>query len=320
MDFERLSRELVRALRGKRSQWALNRRLGCTSNVTHAWETGARFPGASDFLQLLQLSGREPARVLEEFGISLKRSASRQRSALVGAWLQEMRRDNSHTELARAIRCNRNTVRRWLDGESEPRLPQLLAFIEATTHRVLDFVALCVDPKRLPSVSAAFDDLQEQRRLAYDEPWSHAVLRALELFDYHALPRHETAFVSRKIGLSHAETERFLHALARSHQVQRRRGKWRVRRVLAIDTQQDPAANARLKRQWANVALERLGDGKLPPDSLYSYNLFAISEEGLARIREAHLDYYARLRAIVAECDRPTRVVLANIQLVPLGG
>ena len=319
MDYERLSRELIRELRGKRSQWALNRRLGCTSNVSHAWETGARDPSASDFLRLLQVCGREPARVLQDFGVALKRNASRQPSALVAPWLEDMRRDNSHTELARAIGCNRNTVRRWLGGESEPRLPQLLAFIEVTTHRVLDFVALCVDPSCLPSIAAAFEDLREQRRLAYDEPWSHAVLRTLELFDYRELEQHEPDFVARKTGLPQPEADRFLRALARSHQVRRSRGKWRVRRVLAIDTQPDPAANARLKRHWAQVALERLGHGPLPPDSLYSYNLFAISEQGLERIRAAHLDYYARVRAIVAECEQPTRVVLANIQLVPLG-
>jgi hypothetical protein len=46
--------------------------------------------------------------------------------------------------------------------------------------------------------------------------------------------------------------------------------------------------------------------------------LFAISDEGLEQIRQAHLQYYERVRAIVAECEHPTRLALVNVQLLPL--
>jgi hypothetical protein len=31
-----------------------------------------------------------------------------------------------------------------------------------------------------------------------------------------------------------------------------------------------------------------------------------------------HLQYYERLRAIVAECEHPTHLALVNVQLLPL--
>jgi transcriptional regulator with XRE-family HTH domain len=314
MDYERAARELVRALRGRHSQTAARRRLGRTSNVLHAWETGTRYPGAADFLRLLQVSGRPPLPLLNRFapcrGGSLR--------AIVSSWLSALTRDRPQADLARLLNVNRNTVARWLSGATEPRLPKLLAFIELTTQRSLDFIAQIVDPKDVPSISLAFRDLEQQRALAYDFPWAHAVLRALELETYRALPQHEPGFIARSTGITLEQEEHCLRVLLRAKQIRRRRGLFRVARVLAVDTRDDPAKNLALKRHWFEVASERLRADGIPQGGLASYNLFAISDGDLERLRQAHLDYYERLRAIVAECKHPTRVVLATLDLIPL--
>jgi transcriptional regulator with XRE-family HTH domain len=314
MDYELASRELVRALRGERSQAATQRRLKRRSNVLHAWETGARYPRATDLLQLLQVTGRSPPAILNRLA-PCRGSTPR---ALVSSWLNALVRDRSQAELARQLGMNRNTVARWLSGDTEPRLPQLLALLEATTQRALDFLALLVEPSGLPSLAAAQADLQQQRSLAYGQPWAHAVLRALELEEYRSLPQHEPAVLARSVGISVAEAERCLAALLRAKQVRRRGGRYRVGRVLSVDTRHDPAGNLALKRHWFALTSERLARAGIPEHGLASYNLFAISDADLDRVRQAHLDYYERVRAIVAESKQPTRVVLTTIGLLPL--
>jgi hypothetical protein len=110
-----------------------------------------------------------------------------------------------------------------------------------------------------------------------------------------------------------------LAALLRARQIRRRNGLFRATRVLAVDTRDAPAKNLLLKRHWFALASERLLEGGIHPEGLASYNLFAISDSDLERVRQAHLDYYERLRAIVAGSERPTRVVLATLGLTPLG-
>ena len=315
MDYELASRELVRALRGARSQAAAQRRLKRRSNVLHAWETGTRYPRATDLLQLLQAAGRSAQLVLSRLA-PCRGSTPR---ALLTSWLNALVRDRPQAELARQLGVNRNTVARWLSGATEPRLPQLLALVEGTTQRALDFLAALVEPLSLPSLAAAHADLQQQRRLAYSQPWAHAVLRALELDEYRALPRHEPAVLARSVGISVTEAETCLKALLRGKQVRRRKGRYHVTRVLSVDTRQDPAGNLALKRHWFATTSERLASAGIAADGLASYNLFAISEADLERVREAHLDYYERVRAIVAESKHPSRVVLATIGLLPLG-
>jgi transcriptional regulator with XRE-family HTH domain len=318
MDHEVLSSELVRALRGTRSQGALNRRLGRSSNVAHTWERGSRQPRASDFLLLAELARLPVGAILAGFAAVEAPSSRGFGAADVGAWLSAVARGRSHAELARKVGCDRNTVARWLGGKTEPRLPDLLRLVDATTQRLMDFVAAFVDPRGLPSLKQAFEDLERQRRLAYDLPWAHAVLRVLELEDYASLARHEAGQIAARIGIGVEQETECIEALAAAGQIQRRRGKWTVRRVLTVDTREDPAANLRLKRHWTKVALERLGEDALAIGGLFSYNLFAISNAGLDEIREAHVAYYERVRSIVRDCQRPTRLALVNVQLLPL--
>jgi transcriptional regulator with XRE-family HTH domain len=227
-------------------------------------------------------------------------------------------RDRSHAQLARQLGVNRNTVARWLVGATEPRVPLLLALVEATTQRALDFLAELA-PGELPSVAAAQADLRRQRDLAYSHPWAHAVLRALELEQYRALPRHEDGFLAVRTGISLEQEERALEALLRANQIQSRGGRFRARRVLAVDTRENPAGNLALKQHWFAVASERLARSGIPDGGLASYNLFAIAEADLESIRQAHLDYYERIRSIVAGSRAPTRVVLTTVGLFPLG-
>lgn len=310
----------MRALRGKRSQAACGRRLKCRSNVLHAWETGVRSPSLSHFAALLRLNGIDLEQTL-----SALHSAEPSVDAAVrglrdyGQALRDLAGGRSISDLAQAMARNRNTVARWLEGRTEPRLPDLLCFVHVTTLRLLEFLGQLTDLRALPSVMQAHRDLEAQRRLAYDMPWSHAVLRALELSPYAALKRHVPGFTAKQLGIPLEVEKRCLKALAHAGQIERADGKWQVVRVLSVDTRAEPAKNLALKRHWADVAVQRLAAREaIPADSLYSYNLFAVSEEGLAKIRELHLAYYQQVRALVDASTSPTRVVLMNVQLLPL--
>lgn len=85
--------------------------------------------------------------------------------------------------------------------------------------------------------------------------------------------------------------------------------------VLAVDTQ-NPAGNLKLKEHWAALALERmaaaLGRG------ISSYNLVAVSEDGLAQIEALHRAYFEQVRDVVEACTEPTSVAVINVQLLDL--
>lgn len=318
MDFEALSADLVRALRGARSQAAFSRRLRYRSNVVRSWEAGRRWPTAARFFAVSARSGVDPRAALLRFYAAPPvwlADADPTQPATVARLLDDLRGGSSREDIARRAGRSRFAVSRWLSGRAEPRLPDLLRMIEATSLRLLDFVACFVDPQRLPSTARAWRELETARAVAIELPWSHAVLRVLELRAYRALPAHVPGFIAERVGVTIDEEARCLRLLARSRQIRKRDGRWVPHRVRTVDTRNNPDAGRALLRFWAEVGCARLAESK---QGLFSYNLFTVSERDLERLRELHLAYFRQLRSIVAQSEPAERLVVANVQLFGL--
>jgi transcriptional regulator with XRE-family HTH domain len=316
---EVLAREMVRAVRGKRSQAAFNRRFGFKTNVVSTWERGTRQPTAAQFFEVAERLGLDVRGRVRVFlhEPSARSSADTPLQDVVLDLFEQLRGTSTVVSIAARMGKHRVAVGRWLKGQTEPRLPELLALVDVLSPRLLDFVAVFCDPAKLPSAARAWADLVAQRSIAFDEPWSHALLRALELDAYAQLPKHEAGVLGRAVGLSEAEEKRLLEQLGACRQVTRKDGRWINSRVMAVDTGGRSKEAERLKQHWANVALARLRDGRLG-DGLFSYNLFVVSNEDYEQIRQLHLRYFNELRAIVQNSTKNDRVVLVNQQLVPL--
>ena len=321
MDYESLSSELLRALRGRRSQAAFSRRLGYKSNVAYAWESGRAWPTAANFLRAAERVGVDSTTAIERFyrarpewlarlsGVS---AASREG---VSAFLRDLAAARSIQEMARAAGSSRFVASRWLSGVTEPRLPDFLRMIEVTSLRLLDFVACFADPRALPSIARDFSELESARRLAYEHPFSHAVLRVLELEDYQRLARHQPGFIAERLGIDRDAEQRYLSLLVESGQIRRVRGRYRLARVQTVDTRDKPELSRKLRAFWARVGVERLEAGG---SGTYSYNLFCVSRADLARIRALHRNYFRELRAIVAASQPAECVALAIVNLLEL--
>ncbi len=321
MDYETVSRQLIRALRGKRSQVALSRKLGCRSNVLYAWESGRRWPTAATFFQLARA-----VRVPVEAGVGAFLGGLP--ASLVGLdWdtpdasarlLEHLRGGTTIVELARRVGTHRVSVARWLKGTAEPRLPDFLRLVEAVSVQLLDFVAIFVSPAELDAARAPWQVLEAQRRVAYELPWSHAVMRVLELEEYRALPAHSPGWIAARLGISEADEQHCLAALSTSKLIQRRAGRWAVRSVLTVDTRRNPEAGLRLKEFWADVGSNRLPQLEPAGEDLFSYNLFTISDREWESFRQLHIAYYQELRRLVEASTCAERVVLVNLQLLRL--
>jgi hypothetical protein len=148
-------------------------------------------------------------------------------------------------------------------------------------------------------------------------PWSHAVLRVLELRDYRDRRRSD-AFIADRLGIPPEEAQRCLKALAESRLIARRAGRWVVKQVLAVDTRRNPEAGRTLKAHWAGVGLQRLPQLEPVGPDLFSYNLFTVSEKDRERLRELHIAYFQELRRIVSGSQPAERVALVNLQLMRL--
>jgi transcriptional regulator with XRE-family HTH domain len=316
-DAKRLASELVRALRGDASQAALSRRVGYRSNSVSRWEAGSAFPTASRFLTLVQRVHPEQAPYVNSF--FLRAPAVFERvdpvsPAGVAAFLRELRGKTPILSIAREGGFNRYSVSRWLSGRAEPRLPEFLQLVEVLSRRLLDFLGCVSEPQRINAVSVAWKRLELARRVAYDMPWSHAVLRALELDD--AEQQHQKAWLAARLGIALPVVTAALNALERTGQIKKRGRRYRVERVVNVDTGRDRQRAHALKVAWTRTALERMQGGA---PGYYGYTLFAVARADLAKLRELHLEYVRAMQAVIAASEPAECVGLFCVQLLDLG-
>ncbi|MDD9966559.1 MAG: DUF4423 domain-containing protein [Myxococcales bacterium] len=320
LDFEQVSAELLRALRGRRSQEAFARRIGSRSHTIYTWESGRNFPTAARMFEVAALSGvdlpaalrrfyRRPPGILHDLDVTTPPGVAR--------LLDNLRGTTTIQAVASTAGRSRYAISRWLQAKAQPRVPDFLRVVEAVSRRAVDFVTCLVDPEDLPSVASQFRALEAMRKAAYDLPWSHAFLRALELADYVRLPRHEPGWLARRLGLPEEMEAQCLRLLEDGGQIALQDGHYQPVGVGLVDTGRDPAGARRLRLFFSQAATTRLQTAPGPTASS-AYNLFGISRADLERLRDLQRAYFRQMRAIIAESSPVEAIVLANMQLVEL--
>ena len=316
MDLDALAAQVMRALRGKRSQTAFSRRLGYATNVAYAWESGRRAPTAAEFLRAAARTGHDVGKAITPFvyrEVPDLGELAPTTPAFVAALLRELRGPTPMRQLAERAGLSTSAVSRILSGATQPRLPMFFRLIETTSRRLLDLLANLVDVGALPAARDEWRRLEAMRRLAYDNPLSEAVPRFLELEQYARLARHRSGWIADKLGISRADEERTLDDLAAAGVIRWDGARWEIDRQRSVDTTRfDPRAASMLRAHWTDDAAARIRAGA---DGQFSYLVFSTDDATLEAIRELHLRYFRELRALVASSPKNRRVVVANVQL-----
>lgn len=307
------AQQLIRALRGSRSQLAFARRLGYRANPVTDWEHGRRYPTAQEALRIAGRVGVDVVAAHERFapGVLLEGSSG---SYALGAWMRGLLGQTRVSELSRRMGRSRPTISRWLHGVAQPRLHEYMEFIDATTGRLPDWAAELVPIAQVPSLLPRFQVTQAARRLAFERPWTEGILRVLETDAYKQRPDHDAAWIARVLALPDEEVATCLEQLLEAQVITRERGKYAEVRPLSVDTRGGRAALRAVKAHWAKVAMQRSLEPK--PEDFFAYNLCSASSEDMARIHEVLQNAFREIRTIVAASRSLEEVGLVNLHLV----
>jgi transcriptional regulator with XRE-family HTH domain len=317
MDYVLLARQLLRELRGARSQTAFSRRLGYTSNVAYAWESGRRFPTAAELFAAAGRLGIDVRAAIEPF---LQRHLSEPLRELdpaspefTAVLLRELRGTSSIQSLAQRTGISRSALSRLLAGIAQPRVPLFLRLVDTATRRVLDLLSGLVNVEKLPAAGTEWQRVQALRRLAYENPLSEAVPRFLELDEYAALPYHAPGWIAGKLGISLEEEQRALADLAAVGVIVWGGSHYELDRNRSVDTSRSaPQALGPLRAYWTERARKRIIESG---PAGFSYLVFSTDDATLAALEELRLRFFRELRTLVASSPRAQRVAVANLQL-----
>lgn len=308
---ENIGRSLLRAIRGRRSQEAFARRLSIAKQTIANWETGRRRPSAARVLAAAQRAGVDVSKAFRDFEHTLPHAPTTdERMAL---WLRELVGRARIGELAKHMGCSRYQVSRWVSGETRIRLHQFLWLVHLCTKRLSDLVAGLVPIESIPSLAIEHRQRRAARTLAFDEPWTEAVVRMTETDAYRALPKHEPGWLADRLGFDRDTESRCLDALTEAGVLVRRRGRYVAGRPLTVDTSATVEQMAALKLQWLSETKRRVQTPA--PHDMFGYMLISLSKADLDRIRELHLRYFREIRAIVGASEPTETVAVLGMQL-----
>jgi transcriptional regulator with XRE-family HTH domain len=314
MDWRRASSQILRALRGKRSQLAFSRRLGYRSNVACDWEAGRRLPTAAETLRACERVGVKVDAAFGEFQPTCAASLRDGNRFRIDRWLKSLAGSTTITELAARSQFSRFAIARWMRGKTQPRLHDFLAIVEAVSGRASDLVNGLVPIEAVEELRAIHAQRVAAKRLAFDEPWSEAVLRVMETVGYRKSAVHRSGYIAARLGI---EEEKEVHILTRLEQagiIRLENGRYLDLTPLTVDTRASSTDMRRLKSHWTEVCLERI---KTPRDGDWlGYNVVSANADDLERIRQVLRSAYREIRAIAVTSEPAQCVALLNFQLV----
>jgi transcriptional regulator with XRE-family HTH domain len=233
----------------------------------------------------------------------------------VATWLGELAGSLSVSELSERSGISRYAIARWLQGKTRPRLHDFLRLVEAISGRASDLVQNLVPIAQVAELQQVAARRTAARRLAFDEPWSAAVMRVLETRSYRDAARHDPRDIAARLGLTPREVERVLARLEAAGLLRRERGRFVVGEPLTVDTQASDADVQKLKSHWADAAARRAAAPRRANDWL-GFNLISTSEADRERIVGVMRRAFREIRAIAAASEPAESVALLNFQLI----
>lgn len=298
--YQSAARQFLRAIRGKRSQVAFSRRLGYKGNVAAKWEGGHRFPTFLEAMRAAERTGTDVVAALRDFHAA---SADCWDPEDASAWLSALQGATRQSDLAQRSGLSRQQVGRMVSGRSKGRLPEVMALVDAMTGRLPDLIGQFVPIGTVYALAQQAQVRGALARLAISHPWSPA---ATAWLDIRGKVRWKDAVgeLASAIGRSPQEAEALLDAMISAGAAVRKRGWLSPAPPITVEVQATTEDLHRIRSHWASVSSQRVAERR--DKDLFSFNVFAVSREDLARVREAQRRFYREVRAIVS--DSPPEV------------
>jgi hypothetical protein len=270
-------------------------------------------PTAADVLRACRRLGIDVSGAFERFQPACAEALGGDPNFDVAGWLSELAGSLPIAELAARSGLSRYSVGRHLRGTTRPKLDDFILLVEAISGRASDLVQELVPIAEVPELLSVARQRAAAKRLAFEEPWSAAVMRVLETSGYRA-HHDEAGYIAARLGLDANKEHAVLAALEAAGVARLHEGRYEVGEPLTVDTQASPEDVRDLRLHWANVAQTRMQAPR--PEDWLGFNVISASAEDLERVRDVLRRAFREIRAIAAASQPAESVALLNMHLV----
>jgi len=205
--YREIRMELIKAIRGKRTQGQVSRKLGFRANQVYRWEAGVQSVGWKEFAvfcRICDVDLRAACRDLLKFEGNPARSRELAAHFVGSAKI---------SQFSVKMGLSRFKVTRWLSGQSDFTLDEVLELIERSQNGLFDFVHHLTRGAGIPRFKREFEAKRQYSALLKLQPWCSTVRVCLDMAEYQALPRHKRGFIAAKTGINPDQEDQLIQSL-----------------------------------------------------------------------------------------------------------
>ena len=296
-------KELLKAMRGRRTQMDLSVALGFKFNQVFRWESGSTRLTWSEFIRVAETCQTPIASALREI---LDHTGDPKDS---GKLLTQIVSRRDLAAEARALGVSETKLRRWMRNEVAPSLSDVFACIARTPTLLEQFIGRLVNLEDVTALSQSSTSLRAFGQFQ-DMPWATLVWEVLELTEYQKATRHIPGFVARALNLTLAQERQALRALLHEGYLEFANGKYRVKTRMDGEFRGGHPMIALQTEFWTKQALARYKTPNKISDPVDKPNVNAFltvctSRATHCKIREAFIDFYHRAGEIIRNDTGP---------------
>lgn len=288
MEIKNIKKELLKQIRGKRSQAQLSRILKYGFNQVYRWEADLTRLLWTDFIRICEVCKVGIKASLEE---SIVFYDDFKRADLL---VQHIVGNKQIVKLADEIKISRFILSDWIKGKSEPTLDGILQLL-ASRDLLLNFI------DSLTNVEAVSTPLKEKIKAKkkalnylYENPLAGAVLACMELSSYLRLDKHSVGFIAKKMGISIQDEENILLQLKNLGLIKNVNGKYQKVEV-NFNSRGDFSGEQKLRRFWTEKGLQsdqsRKETKQKKDKNYFGFVIFPMNEKKRAQLMEAYVQF-----------------------------
>ena len=298
-----LQMDILKCMRGNKSQTWMSRRLGHSYNKYSKWEAGTLGLPWTEFNKIAKILRVDLGEPLKKY--LLFHGPCHKYDVFIEHLIGEMKT----AEVAALTGVSRFTVRRWVHRECCPATTEVLALIDRLTPRLPEVIAEWVEIEKIPSLRDKWNKREAERTIYYESPWAAAVIRCLELSQYSEQNEPKSDFIAKYIGISKEQEKATISALKKIKAIRRKGGRWYANEN-RLYTNVDKLGFNRLRLYWLNRIVNHLE--KTPggtKGAIAGQTIFSISDKGFEKIRVLFHEFYKNVRMVIEEDKGPPSIV-----------
>jgi hypothetical protein len=313
MDIKGVQKQILRSVRGERSQSQVSGRMGFKFNIVHRWESGKVKVAWADFVKYCHACKVDLKKAL---ATAILYKGAPDRADLIIARMIGKRDIGG---AAKALGVSRFVLADWLNETRSPSLEQLLQIINKL-HLLGDFTSALVDIDSVPSLTAPHRARVQRLKSSRQNPFLFATELCFELADYKKHP-HKEGFVARKLGIPIVVERALIAELKKNDAIELKDGRYVSKESLTVSTSGDFATHKQMMDHWSRRGLEQMAKLKEPAeDQSFNFFLFSLSKQAYLKAAEAQKEFLFKIRDYILEDKAdPEDVAVLSLQLFKLG-